>query len=157
MRAIPFRNKIRERRGSSLLLVMATIGVLLAFWGMAYRMTASLIRVESSLQSHQMHTEQTIHSMTALDRALTLLEVSKPTIRQKYVYKLDLVLPDTTHKLFTITYTPYDSPADLRDGLDANQKKGWTVNVSPDPYVGAGSILALPAPTLNLQWLPSPQ
>ena len=89
--------------------------------------------------------------MTALDRALTLVEVSKPTLRQKYIYKLDLVLPDGTHKLFTITYTPNDSPSDPKPA------NGWTVNVSPDPWVGSGNILALPDPVTNLQWPTSPQ
>jgi hypothetical protein len=140
---------MRKRRGSSLLLVIATIGVLLAFWSMSYRMTASLIRVQSSLLTRRKRSVQTIHSMTALDRALTLVEVSKPTSRQKYVYKLDLVLPDTTHKLFTITYTP-------NDGL-SGATSGWTVNVSPDPWVGSGNILALPVPAPNLQWPTSPQ
>ena len=70
MRAIDVRTKTRKRRGSSLLLVVSTIGILLAFWSMAYRMTASLIRAQSSLQSRQMRREQSIHSMTALDRAM---------------------------------------------------------------------------------------
>jgi hypothetical protein len=136
---------MRKRRGSSLLLVVSTIGILLAFWSMAYRMTASLIRVESSLQSRRMRGEQSIHSMTALDRALTLVEVSKPTLRQRYIYSLDLVLPDGTHKFFTITYTPNDSLSEARNG--------WTVSVSPGT---SGVVLALPKPADNPQWPISP-
>jgi hypothetical protein len=137
--------KMRKRRGSSLLLVVSAIGVLLAFWGIAYRMTASLIRVESSRLSRQMRSAQSIHAMTALDRALTLLEVSKPTTRQAFIYSLDLVLPDGTHKLFTVTYTPNESLSEASNG--------WTVSVSPGT---SGVVLALPNPGDNPQWPTSP-
>ena len=78
----PHRTRRRHRRGFSLLLVVSTIGVLLAFWGVAHRMTASLIRVESSRLLHQTRSVQAIHAMTVLDRALVLLEIGKPTSRQ---------------------------------------------------------------------------
>jgi hypothetical protein len=143
MRANDQRSKMRKRRGSSLLLVVSTIGILLAFWSMAYRMTASLIRVESSLQSRQMRSEQSIHSMTALDRALTLVEVSKPTLRQKYTYKVES--PDGSGKYFTVTYTPNNSLSEAGNG--------WTVSVSPNT---PGVVLALPKPGDNPQWPPSP-
>jgi hypothetical protein len=136
---------MRNRRGSSLLLVVSTIGILLAFWSMAYRITASLIRVESSLQSHQMRGEQSIHSMTALDRALTLVEVSKPTLRQRYTYSLDLVLADGSHKIFTVIYAPNDSLSEASNG--------WTVSVVPGT---SGVVLALPQPGDNPQWPISP-
>ncbi len=78
MRALYSQTSCAKRRGSSLLLVIATIGVLLAFWGIAYRMTASLIRVESSRQTRGMQGVQWVDAMTALDRALTRVEKYNP-------------------------------------------------------------------------------
>ena len=82
----PPRIRVQNRRGFALVLVVVTILVLLGFWAMAYRETASLIRVESSRLLNQTRAVQSVHAMTALDRALTLLEVSIPTNRQTDVY-----------------------------------------------------------------------
>jgi hypothetical protein len=69
----PPHARTRNRRGFSLLLVISTIALLLAFWSQTYRETASLIRVAASRLVRQSHSVQAIHAMTALDRALTLL------------------------------------------------------------------------------------
>ncbi|MGC1719818.1 MAG: hypothetical protein WA746_12595, partial [Isosphaeraceae bacterium] len=68
------RIRVQNRRGFALVLVVVTILVLLGFWAMAYRETASLIRVESSRLLNQTRAVQSVHAMTALDQALTLLE-----------------------------------------------------------------------------------
>jgi hypothetical protein len=145
MSPIRARGPIRARRGFTLLLVVSAIGALMAFWGVAHRMTASLIRVESSRLRHSTRSAKAVHAMTVLDRALTLLEVGKPTARQKYVYSADLVLPDGTHKLFTVQFTP-------NDGLPG-ANNGWTVQVTPGV---SGVHLALPNPGDNPPWPPSP-
>ncbi len=138
------RTRLQNRRGFALVLVIATIAVLLGFWAMAYREMASLIRVESSRLLNQTRGVQSVHAMTALDRALTLLEVSMPTNRQIYIYKVNV----TPSEIFTVTYTPTNLPG-------ANN--GWTVQVTP---LSAGSstaeLLALPNPGDNPQWPPSP-
>ena len=77
----PPSTRVQNRRGFALVLVIVTIAVLLGFWAMAYRETASLIRVESSRLLNQTRGVQSVHAMTALDQALTLLEVSIPTNR----------------------------------------------------------------------------
>jgi hypothetical protein len=141
----PVRTRIRDRRGFSLLLVVSTIGLLLAFWGMAHRMTASLIRVESSRLLHRTRSLRAIHAMTVLDRALVLLEVGRPTSRQNFTYSADLVLPDGTHKLFTVEFAPNDNLP--------GASNGWTVQVTPG---SAGIYLALPKPGDNPQWPSSP-
>ena len=128
-----------------MLLVICTIGALLAFWAVAYRATASLIRVESSRLLHQERTKQSIHAMTALDRALTLLEVSKPPSDQTFTYSLDLTLPDGTHKLFTVSFRANNNLS--------GASNGWTVRVTPG---SSGVNLALPKPGDEPQWPASP-
>lgn len=142
MKVVPVR--IRNRGGSALVLVVATIVVLLGFWAMAYRETASLIRVESSRLMSQTRAVQSVHAMTALDRALTLLEVKLPTNRQVYVYTANV----TATEMFTVTYTPTSLPG-------ANN--GWTVQITP---LSGGSstagVLALPGPGDDPQWPSNP-
>ena len=98
--------RVQNRRGFALVLVIVTIVVLLGFWAMAYRETASLIRVESSRLLNQTRAVQSVHAMTALDRALTLLEVKAPPNRQIYVYTVNV----TPSEMFTVTYTPTNLP-----------------------------------------------
>lgn len=140
----PTRARIQNRRGFSLILVISTIALLLGFWAMAYRETASLIRVESSRCLRQARRKQAIYAMTALDRALTLLEVSKPTNRQIYIYTVNV----TPSEMFTVTFTPNNLPG---------ASNGWTVQVTP---LSAGSSMvgnvALPNPGDKPQWPSSP-
>jgi len=112
--------------------VVVTILVLLGFWAMAYRETASLIRVESSRLLNQTRAVQSVHAMTALDHALTLLEVSIPPNRQTYVYTY--TVPNVTPSaMYTVTFTPNSLPG---------ATNGWTVQVTP----GATAVYSLPAP-----------
>ncbi len=141
----PASTRVRNRRGFSLLLVITTIGVLAAFWAMAYRQTASLIRIASSRLVRQNRSQQALHAMTALDRALTLLEVSKPASRRLYLYSVDLVQSDGTHNIFTVQFAPNDSLQ--------GASNGWTVQVTPG---SSGVNVALPNPGDNPQWPPSP-
>lgn len=125
----------QNRRGFTLVLVIATIVVLLGFWTMAYQETVSLIRVESSRLTSQTHAVQSVHAMTALDQALTLLEVKTPSDRtHPYVYTVIVTRP------FTVTLTPNPLPGAV---------DGWTVSVTPadviNPYL-------LPNPGDNPQW-----
>jgi hypothetical protein len=139
----PVRTRLRDRRGFSLLLVVSAIGTLLAFWGMAHRMTASLIRVESSRLLHRTRSAQAIHAMTVLDRAMVLLEIGKPTQRQTYTYSADLLLPDGTHKFFTVQFVPNNNLP--------GASNGWTVQVTPASG-SSGIYLALPSPGDSPQW-----
>ena len=124
--------------------MIVTIVVLLGFWSMAYRETASLIRVESARLLSQTRSVQSVHAMTALDRALTLLEVKLPTNRQIYTYTVNV----TPSEMFTVTFTPATLPG-------ANN--GWTVQVTP---LSSGSstagVPALPRPGDSPQWPSSP-
>lgn len=120
------RTRNRNRRGFSVIMVIVAITLIMGFWVVAYRQTGSLIRVESSRLLSQKRAEQSIHAMTALDRALTLLEVSKPPERKIYVYTVTLPALET----FTVTYTPSSLPG---------ASDGWTVRVTP------GSTVANPA------------
>lgn len=135
------KNRVPGRRGIALVLVIVTIVVLLGFWAMAYQETASLIRVESARLLSQMRAVQSVHAMTALDQALTLLEVQTPTIRQTYTY----VVTVTPSEIFTVTYTPTTLPG-------ANN--GWTVQVTPGS--GTAGPKSLPKPGDNPQWPSSP-
>ncbi len=137
------RTRVQNRRGFALVLVVVTILVLLGFWAMAYRETASLIRVESSRLLNQTRAVQSVHAMTALDQALTLLEVSIPTNRQTYVYIYSNVKV-TPPAMFTVTFTPNDLPG---------ASNGWTVQVAPGSSPAASH--SLPSPGDNPQW-PSP-
>jgi hypothetical protein len=133
--------RTKNRRGFSLILVISTLGIIMGFWSVAYKMTSSLIRVESSKLPYTNRSEQSIHSMTVLDRVLTLLEISKPTSRQYYSYSYDLILTDGTHKLYTVELTPNNSLAGVSNG--------WTVTISP----GSSAVnLSLPNPGDNPQW-----
>lgn len=139
--------RARNRRGFALVLVIATIAVLLGFWAMAYRETASLIRVESSRLVTQTRAVQSVHAMTALDRALTLLEVKIPTNRQTYVYIVNV----TPSEMFTVTYTPA-TPASL-----PGASNGWTVQITPlTSGSSSAGYLALPNPGDDPQWPSSP-
>ena len=86
--------------------------------------------------------------MTALDQALTLLEVSMPTRRQQYVYIYSnvRVTPPAT---FTVTFTP------TPNGLLPGASNGWTVQVTPLAAGSLTAIYSLPNPGDNPQW-PSP-
>ena len=81
--------------------------------------------------------------MTALDQALTLLEVSIPTNRQTYVYTCTVNV--TPPSMFTVTFTPNNQL------LGASN--GWTVQVTPGPTL---NTWALPNPGDNPQWPSSP-
>ena len=113
----------RNRRGFSVIMVIVSIALILGFWAMAYRQTGSLIRVESSRLLSQKRASRSIHLMTALDRALTLLEVDKPPNRQIYVYTVTLPSLET----FTVTFTPKSLPG---------ASDGWTVLVTPGSTSG---------------------
>jgi hypothetical protein len=144
----PAPKQTQKRRGFSLILVIGTIGTLLAFWAIAYRVTVSLIRVESSRELHQKRQLQSVHALTALDWALTLLEVSNPPSRQVYTYSVD-VLPSTTHAFFTVTFRPNDNLP--------GASNGWTVTVTPvPPGTSQPNLVALPNPGDNPQWPSSP-
>ena len=112
------RTRVQNRRGLALVLVIVTIAVLLGFWAMAYRETASLIRVETSRLLNDTRGQQSVDSMFALDAAMTLLEVSLPPNRQ--VYFRTVTLPDSN--IFTVTFTPNNLPG---------SSNGWTVLVTP--------------------------
>lgn len=139
------RGPRRDRRGFTLLLVIASIAVLLSFWAMAFRSTSSLIRVESTRALRRARSIGAVHAMTALDRALTLLELTKPTTRQAYAYSLELALADGSHRFYTITFTPNDSLA--------GASNGWTVSVASG---SPRAHLALPSPGDDPQWPASP-
>jgi Tfp pilus assembly protein PilX len=139
------RIRVQNRRGFALVLVVVTILVLLGFWAMAYRETASLIRVESSRLLNQTRAVQSIHAMTALDQALTLLEVSIPTNRQTYVYTCTVNV--TPPAMFTVTFTP--TPNNQLPGAS----NGWTVQVTPGSLTASHS---LPSPGDVPQWPSSP-
>jgi Tfp pilus assembly protein PilX len=127
------RIRVQNRRGFALVLVVVTILVLLGFWAMAYRETASLIRVESSRLLNQTRGVQSVHAMTALDQALTLLEVSRPTNRQTYVYTCTVNV--TPPAMFTVTFTPNNQLP--------GASNGWTVQVTPG---SSTTIYSLPNP-----------
>lgn len=138
------RARAQNRRGFALVLVIVTIVVLLGFWAMAYRETASLIRVESSRLLNQTRAVQSVHAMTALDRALTLLEVSTPTNRQIYIYTVNV----TPSEMFTVTFTPNNLPG---------ATYGWTVQVTPlSGGASTAGNLALPNPGDQPQWPSNP-
>jgi len=140
------RTRVQNRRGFALVLVIATIAVLLGLWAMAYQETASLIRVESSRLLNQTRGVQSVHAMTALDRALTLLEVSIPTNRQIYVYTYTVNV--TPSEMFTVTFSPNDKLA--------GASNGWTVQVTPLSAEPSTAIYSLPNPGDNPQWPSSP-
>ena len=81
--------------------------------------------------------------MTALDRALTLLEVSKPT-PGNYVFEV----PDKSGNWFTVNYASNQTIT----AKDPSAKNPWTVTISP----GKSSGNSLPDPN-NPQWPTSPQ
>jgi Tfp pilus assembly protein PilX len=137
------RIRVQNRRGFALVLVVVTIVVLLGFWAMAYRETASLIRVESSRLLNQTRAVQSVHAMTALDQALTLLEVKIPTNRQTYVYTCPVNV--TPPAMFTVTFTP--------NSQLPGASNGWTVQVTPG---SSTANLPLPSPGDNPQWPSSP-
>jgi hypothetical protein len=142
----PPSTRVQNRRGFALVLVIATIAVLLGFWAMAYRETASLIRLESSRLLNDMRGQQSVHAMTALDRALTLLEVSTPPSGQTLTYTVD-VLPYAEHKYFTVNLVP-------NVGNPHGGSNEWIVKVTPG---SSTANYGLPDPSLNpVQWLPSP-
>lgn len=140
----PLRPRTHNRRAFALVLVIVAIVVLLGFWAMAYRETASLIRVESSRLLSQTRAAQSVHAMTALDQALTLLEVKRPTNRQTYIYKVTI----GSSNIYLVTYTPVDLPG---------TSNGWSVQVTP---ASGSPPNYLNLPTLSLptdpQWNPSP-
>ncbi|MGC8639342.1 MAG: hypothetical protein ACP5XB_05620 [Isosphaeraceae bacterium] len=141
----PLRPRTHNRRAFALVLAIATIVVLLGFWAMAYRETASLIRVESSRLLSQTRAAQSVHAMTALDQALTLLEVKAPPNRQTYAYKVTI----GSSNIYIVTFTPV--------ALPGSSNTGWSVQVTP---ASGSPPNYLNLPTLSLptdpQWNPSP-
>ena len=141
----PLRPRTHNRRAFALVLVIAAIVVLLGFWAMAYRETASLIRVETSRLINDTRAIQSVHAMTALDQALTLLEVkAPPNNRQTYAYKVTI----GSSNIYIVTFTQADLPG---------ASNGWSVQVtpasgSPPNYL---NLPTLSQPT-DPQWNPSP-
>jgi len=148
------RTRVQNRRGFALVLVIATIAVLLGFWAMAYRETASLIRLESSRLLNDMRGQRSVHAMTALDWALTLLEVSGTPPGQTLTYKVNVLPlnPEQKQKFFTVNFRP-------NSGNPHGGSNEWIVTVTPWLLPGSPSYPTLPTPPLPgvpPQWPPSP-
>jgi Tfp pilus assembly protein PilX len=144
----PPPTRVQNRRGFALVLVIVTIMVLLGFWAMAYRETASLIRVESSRLLNQTRGVQSVQAMTALDRALTLLEVCAPPTNptnpnQTYTYTVDVPC-NAGHKFFTVNFAP-------NSGNPHGGTNEWIVTVTP----GSTAIYSLPDPSAKTVLWPS--
>ena len=101
----PPSTRVQNRRGFALVLVIATIAVLLGFWAMAYRETASLIRVESSRLLNETRGRAVRPRDDRTGPGSDLAGGEARLLRQTLTYTVD-VLSNAEHKYFTVTFLP---------------------------------------------------
>jgi hypothetical protein len=111
----------RERRGVALVLVLLFVVLVLSLWGVAFRRTAALLRLDT-VRVEKVVVDQP--NVIALAQAVTLLETGTPETQPTW---------DSQHSLYTCCAI-VSTPSGPQSFLITYQKGGggiWTVQAQP--------------------------
>jgi hypothetical protein len=137
------RHQLHPRRGYSLTVVLVFLILMFALWSTVYRVTSSLLRVETNRVLQQTRDQG---AMNALAQAIQLLQYSAPSDpnnlnRTLFVYGVTLTIQSPTGACETASFTVQFSPAP-QQGANC-----WQVQVTQ----GTSSV-PLPTPGAIPQW-----
>jgi hypothetical protein len=137
------RQRPHPRRGYSLTVVLVFLILMFALWSTVYRVTSSLLRVETNRVLQQTRDQG---AMNALAQAIQLLQYSAPSdpnnpSRTLFVYGVTLTIQSPTGACEAASFTIQFSPAP-QQGTNC-----WQVQVTQ----GTSSV-PLPAPGAIPQW-----